>query len=105
MRTATEDMAAKFLRQTGNTLSLLVQYNPEGEKSHLTEKINQRPLIFIDLILYLTLLMFVWLEYNRAADSSGESTGTSPMNSPESDTFRRPRKVNSKSSTHIRIPR
>lgn len=72
MRTATEDMAAKFLRQTGNTLSLLVQYNPE--------------------------------EYNRAADSSGESTGTSPMNSPESDTFRRPRKVSSKSSTHIRIP-
>lgn len=55
MRTATEDMAAKFLRQTGNTLSLLVQYNPEGEKSHLTEKINQRPLISIDLILYLTL--------------------------------------------------
>ncbi|XP_061197090.1 disks large homolog 5-like isoform X2 [Saccostrea echinata] len=73
MRTATEDMAAKFLRQTGNTLSLLVQFNPD--------------------------------EYNnRAADSSGESTGTSPMNSPESDTFRRSRKISSKSSTHIRIP-
>jgi hypothetical protein len=45
------------------------------------------------------------VEYNRAADSSGESTGTSPMNSPESDTFRRSKKIGSKSSTHIRIPR
>lgn len=34
MRTATEDMAAKFLRQTGNTLSLLVQFNPEGRESN-----------------------------------------------------------------------
>lgn len=34
MRTATEDMAAKFLRQTGNTLSLLVQFNPEGRISN-----------------------------------------------------------------------
>ncbi|KAK3089838.1 hypothetical protein FSP39_006961 [Pinctada imbricata] len=61
MRTATEQMAKTFLRQTGNTLSLLVQYNPH--------------------------------EYKQSAESSGDSSGTSPVNSPDSASYRKDRKI------------